>query len=240
MILALVLAAALAPPSPQPSPLKEIVRVRSSSFCTAVRENLAVAVLALRNNDAIIARGGDTFAKMGHDSAVDARIAMSLDEVRLENVEDAIVHNLALMDRLIQDSGRFPASPKTADDALLKDLQRETNAVADRQRKSLNVISLTLDAQQRMELQDQDDSMGAGTLVTPSKSLPPFGDINRGTSALADPRSQFLTNAGLGKPIIGESEYDGVIRQIATNQAGTASAEKALGDSITAAVSECK
>ena len=174
MILALVLAAALAPPSPQPSPLKEIVRVRSSSFCTAVRENLAVAVLALRNNDAIIARGGDTFAKMGHDSAVDARIAMSLDEVRLENVEDAIVHNLALMDRLIQDSGRFPASPKTADDALLKDLQRETNAVADRQRKSLNVISLTLDAQQRMELQDQDDSMGAGTLVTPSKSLPAF------------------------------------------------------------------
>jgi hypothetical protein len=151
MILAAGLAAQLAltgqtpaRPSPQPSPLKQIIDVKSRSLCTALRDNVAVSLAGLISNDSNIDIGRKAMMKMGGDE-VKGSTAGKMDALVGENVVGSIVHNLVLIDQKLNDPERFPANPKTDDDRLALQVKAQLQAIEDAQKLQLNVLNGTVE-----------------------------------------------------------------------------------------------
>jgi hypothetical protein len=90
IILAAGLAAQLAltgqaPPQPSPSPLKEIIDVKSRALCTALRDNVAISLAGLISNDADIDVGRKAMMKMAADQIKGSK-AGQMDALVGENV----------------------------------------------------------------------------------------------------------------------------------------------------------
>lgn len=135
MLAIILLAAVAAMPSPQPTPqLKVIVNVKSSSFCSSVR-SLAVPIgYVTRRNDQAFAAIDHSVLKFMEDTprlssttvAELQRLGSSLDDaatytpsgeldvMHMNQIAYAIVQNLTLEDRVMEDSwkeyprGKFP------------------------------------------------------------------------------------------------------------------------------------
>lgn len=241
MILPLILAIASGAPSPAPSPLKEIVHVRSTAFCTALRRNVAIGVVGLMTNDKVIEKSEVAFSKMGHDAANGSGGAISMDENYLESLEGSLVHNLALVDKMVSEA-TVPATEQTADQQRLGDLKTQLEAVADEQRASLNIISGTVATQQLGHMRKEFDSnMKSST-----------GPVGAKPEANGDPTNLF--DAGLGPTpsdkwnpaaqadalAVGAGRYAPMIRTIGYDRAKTLDAEGRLTQSIVDSVKECK
>ena len=81
LLLAFVLAALTAQvPAPNPSPLKEIIRVKSNPVCTAIRQRIGPSVAALIQNDNSITDGTHYISEMDRD---DGRAWMQIDKLHL-------------------------------------------------------------------------------------------------------------------------------------------------------------
>jgi hypothetical protein len=164
----------VATPAPQASPLKEIVHVRTSAFCTALRQNVAVAVDGLRADDAVIGKSTGAYARMGHDAMMDGGSRPSprveLDQVYVEYLVGALANNLELVDHILSDAARFPAQPANDDDRQLIDIKQHLLAVADSQREALNVINGILATQQMSEFQHEQDDQMTSALAAPGQS----------------------------------------------------------------------
>lgn len=129
-------------PSPAPQPtLKIIVRTRSSSFCTALRERIAPAIAGLLTNDKVIAQAKPAFFKMSHDFVGDPQgPAMQMDEMQFRSVVAALEQNLTKIDGLLSDP-RLSAAQETAEDAALAQMRAQLQAVAQQQRATLDLLS---------------------------------------------------------------------------------------------------
>jgi len=166
----LLLGAGVAEPSPAPSPtpaLKEIIHVRSSPLCTTVQTNVLFSIEGLNADDHIVNASKPVLVNMGKAFARDSIAAgnhieaengkdpwmtvpggihdtdpvLVLNNNRLKNLVGNIVHNLAIIDSVLNDPTRFPAVAKTADDQKALQLKAELQAVADQQRRNLNVLN---------------------------------------------------------------------------------------------------
>ena len=83
----------IAAPSPQPSPLKQIIEVKARPLCTTLGRNVQIALVGLMKNDEVIESGRREFAKMAWDQA-QGSAALGIDRLALKNVASAMVHNL--------------------------------------------------------------------------------------------------------------------------------------------------
>jgi hypothetical protein len=179
-------------PSPaaaqSPGPLKEIIRVRSSTLCTTLRNNLFPAFKVLRVNDAMIGRGQAILAKTATDAAayaanaspVDssggdpfqqeaeanegsasatggASAASEMDAYQLGILAQNLAKNIERIEALLDDPHLFPATPKSDDERALVLAQSRLEAVADRQRASLNVLSATAEINDANDLRSRRD-----------------------------------------------------------------------------------
>lgn len=79
LIVAQVGAAASPSPAPSTTPLKEIIRVRSSALCTALHHNVLPAAEGLRLNDAMINHGHTILVRTAQDAAAYAAGASRTD-----------------------------------------------------------------------------------------------------------------------------------------------------------------
>ena len=82
------------------TPLKTISHVRSSPFCTAVRENIGHAVGSLLENKPVIADGKSILLEMSYDEVSRAApgLVIDIDMVKVDRVVGGLVKNLDATD----------------------------------------------------------------------------------------------------------------------------------------------
>jgi len=140
-LLLAVLFAALALPSPSPTPLRTIVHERSSPFCTQLREKIGVSVAGLLHNDEWVDYAKSSLAKMGRDWVTGGGLSVQIDRVRIDRSVGGIVQNLTIIDRLLSNmSGQ-------AQDERIAAMRDQLLAAADQQREVLNILEIVLNSQ---------------------------------------------------------------------------------------------
>jgi hypothetical protein len=130
--------ATAATPNPASTPPKEIINVRTRALCSTLTQRIAPAVAGIIKNDQLIDLGRHEIGKLGADVAAQSNRA-HMDQLELKNIVDAMVHNLATIDG-IMDSARFSAAPTTDDERLAAAMKEHLLAVAARQRAAINVL----------------------------------------------------------------------------------------------------
>lgn len=239
----LLVAAALAAPAPTPSALPVIGRVRSKGFCSAVRENVAPALLGLMKSDEIIGAGHRAFAKMRSDAVAQSPQALEMDRLYLDRVARAMAHNLVVVDKMLADERRFPRKPVTDDERFADDVKARLLAVRDAQRRALDVISGTLETEALGRMQsERDTQMDASLAAKPphaSTGDNAFIDVAglnlpAPVSAL-DPRT---LNASSSMP--GRTAYDRILGTLEARQAEIVRVEAPAATTVTAAALACR
>lgn len=151
-----------AAPSPTASPLKEIIRVRSTPFCTVFRENVFRALQGLMLNDTVIAQGNDLLARMGGDP-----YGREMGQYQLGQTVYQAASNLTKVYQLLDDPNRFPQSSTAEGDRDLLLMKARLEAVADAQERSLNVLSGTYETSMLNDLRfrgtEFNDALGNGS-----------------------------------------------------------------------------
>jgi len=241
------LAPLFVPATPTPAPvLPEIGRVRSNALCTTLRQNIAPTIAGLMKNDELISAGHRAFAKMAHDQAGTSSAAIDIDMLYLEQVETRLVHNFGVVDRMLRDEKRFPAYPKNDDDRDALSMRAQLQAVADSQRKALDLVSGTLDTEALGQMQHQMlDQMKSATsdaaVPQPDATSDPVSFL--GVAGLPDttPVSGLPTTASeSASTLSGHTVYDAINNQLEGTQSVTARREQVATAAVIAAVGECR
>jgi hypothetical protein len=155
-MLAMLVFALAAAPSPEPSPaiLQEIGRVRSRTpLCSTLREAVAPSILALLKSDSVLSAGGRTFVTMGKHELERSRGQLELDRLQLDKQVVAIVKNLQAVDTLLMDTKRFPRVATTDDERRALAIKEQLLKIAKAQNDALNVISGTLETDRLGQMQ---------------------------------------------------------------------------------------
>jgi hypothetical protein len=236
------------PASPSPSPpanLPEIGRVHSNTLCTALRVRIAPTVVGLMKNDEIISAGHRAFAKMGRDTADNSSGSIEIDKLYLEQVETRLVHNLKVVDMLLADAKLFPANATTDDERDATLMKAQLLAVADSQRKALDLVSGTLETESLGQMQhDINNQMasatGPNTGPLPAPTADPASFI--GTAGLPDtsPQAGLPTRSSMLSTVGGHTVYDGLAAVLENEQGTIAQRERVATSSVIAAVNDCR
>ena len=170
MLNALLLLAAVvsAEPTPTASPLKTIIRLRTSPLCTTIRQNVLSVMNGLQTNDALVNASKPVLLRMGTEYQqpfeVEAQLsdnsqthlngsssvpggthetnpALILDNQRLKELTAKLVHNLAIIDAILADPTKFPAAGSADDNKQTQLLRAQLQAIADEQRRELGVLA---------------------------------------------------------------------------------------------------
>ncbi len=251
MIRTLLLAAVtplFVPASPTPSPapaLPEIGRVRSNVLCTTLRQNIAPAVAGLMKNDEIIGAGHRAFAKMSRDVGDNSSASIEIDKLYLEQIETRLVHNLKIIKQLLGDEKHFPAVPNSDDERDALAMRNELTAVADSQRKALDLVSGTLETESLGQMQH--DINNQMTSATGQESAPvgaPTSDPASfiGSAGLPEyaPATGIPTTSSKLSTLGGHTAYDAVAAALEGTQATIAQREHVATAAVLNAVDDCK
>lgn len=174
----------LAAPSPQPTPPKQIIEVKSRPLCTTLGRNVQIALVGLMKNDVVIESGRREFAKMAWDQT-QGSAALGVDRLALKNVASAMVHNLYAIDQVLDDPARFPQDPSTADEQAADRMKAALQAVEDRQKAQLNLIDGTVETDELSEMRH--DFAGYNPTVN-----------NPNQRSVPAPSPATITDAGVG------------------------------------------
>jgi hypothetical protein len=158
---------------PASSPLKQIAHTRSSPFCTAMRENVGVAIAGVLIDDQVIEQSKPALLMFGREFVMNhARSNWAeFDRIRLENIAGFLAKNLAIIDKVLSDP-RFASNPQTADDTALADMKVRLQAVADEQKEALNLVSGVAETYSLGELNSRPSQLNG--------AMPKQADINTG------------------------------------------------------------
>lgn len=258
LLLGAVLAAAPAPaPSPSPSPLRTIVRVRSSPFCTALRANVGHAIGGLLLNDRLVDQGRSDLVKLAHDDMLEGELtsafnqmgpaslgpggpAVTLDLNRLDAVVGSIVHNLSVVDAILNDPARFPPQPKTEDDRQMLQLKAQIAQVADAQREALNLLTGPSETYRLGDMMTLPVHAPSATGKVPqnvnAQNYFGGGPLQKllGTTASGDPQLKQTNTLPAGSP------WAGFYGRLAANQTYTQNLESPLAQSVGLATASCR
>jgi hypothetical protein len=151
-------------PAPSATPLKTITTVKSGPICSTLTSTVLHTIQGLQINDKIIESSKPVLVDMAQAWAPNSLAGEKFDQLQAQwgnapggthNVDNAglilagqhlykvaggLVHNLQIIDDLLNDPQRFPPDPKTDADREAALLKAQLQSVADQQRKSLNVL----------------------------------------------------------------------------------------------------
>ncbi len=223
-----VTVAASPAPSPAPlTPLKVIGSVRSTPFCTALRETTGPAIAAVLSNDDLIASSEPSFATLYHDDVVARSQARAhLDLNRLESLITPIVANVKRIDTLL--AGK-PVDPK------LQAVHEKLQAVLAQQKESLNVISGFVATEQLGEIQNA----GTDARPAPAQAPPPAAKslfsagVHNANPGPRDPRYDAATVGPTYDP------FAPLVSQIHMQRLAAQSSESAAAQLVTDALKLC-
>ena len=266
--LLLIVLVAQVTPLPSAPPLKTIITVKSTPLCQALTGTVLDTISGLQSNDRIVASTKPVlvdFGKAWVDSSItghhfdqmqihenfepadihnDNDPAMILDARRLARLAEGIVHNLQVIDGLL------------ADPRLTPELKAQLQAVANEQRKNLNVIYGLADT---FELQDLiahgDNTQGALNVSFGGRPLDSsfndqdvsFQDVvsgpQRAVALFAGSRDPTVdTDPAISQKATGELANNPILRfyqAVEQNQVATAHAEDTLTQTVLQAVNQC-
>lgn len=267
-MLPLVLAVVVAQVTPLPSapPLKTIITVKSTPLCQTLTGTVFDTISGLQSNDRIIDSTKPVLIDFGK-AWVDNSIAghqfdqlqihqvlapaevhnqdnpeMILDARKLARRAEALVHNLAVIDSLL------------ADPRLTPELRAELQAVANEQRKNLNVIyglADTFDLQDLIahgdatqHVLDEKQANGQIARLSVGDQDVSFQDILTGPATTARPKDPTLnTDPAISQKATGVSANNPIGRfylGVEANQVATAHAEDALTKTVLDVTNQCK
>lgn len=242
-LLAATVASAAATPPPT------ITRVKSSPYCTALRENVGHALPGFDMNDKLIGMALPAIAKLSHDTVIGAHVASAnseedqvrpsvrLDYSRMESIGGALTHNLDVLDKIIGDQ-RFKAGAAGPDGADLSRMQQQLRAVEKAQRTALNVLMAMSDTGQLAELKGMKNPL--------SSMLGPSGkggaDSSFATGPLGtSPNEGFNAQKALeDEHFITEGPYGGVYRALREVQAEMPTLESELAKTVITGAQSCR
>ena len=151
-------------PSPTASPLKTITTVKSGPFCTTLTTSVFHTIQGLQINDKMIESSKPVLIDMGKAWTPASVAGEKFDQMQaqwgnspggthnndnpglilageqLSKLASNIVHNLQVIDDILNDPARFPNPPKTDQDRQTEMLKEQLQTVADQQRKNLNIL----------------------------------------------------------------------------------------------------
>jgi hypothetical protein len=239
------LAPLFVPATPTPTPvLPQIGRVRSNALCTTLRQNIAPTIAGLMKNDELIGAGHRAFAKMAHDQGGSSSAAIDIDKLYLEQVETRLVHNLGVIDRILGDQIRFPVRPKNADEQDALTMRSQLLAVADSQRKALDLVSGTLETENLGQMQHEMSDQMKSAVGQPGPQADPTGDPTSfiGAAGLPEysPVAGLPTTASKQSSLVGHTVYDSIAEALEGTQNTTARREQVATSTVIAAVGECR
>lgn len=239
-------------PAPQAAAttLPEIGRTHSRGLCTTVRDSVAPIVLGLMKSDELVGAGRRAFLKMGNDQRTGSREAIDLDQVYARHAVDAMVHNLAVVDKLLADAKRFPKTAATDDEHIAQDLKAQIQAVAERQRAALNTIANALDAEDLGRMQNdlpggiasstKPASVPAGALVNGARGPDVDGSFI-GVSGLIMPQNSTPPPLARGTSnTMGHTVWDRLASAMELHQTAIAGAEQRLTPTVVAISIACR
>jgi hypothetical protein len=261
-------------PTPSPTPLPMIAHVKATPLCSTVANNVFYTIGGLRINDKLIANTKPLLIEMGkayeQSSGVGARFdkqqaawgntaggthetntGLVLGNQRLVRLADELVHNLDMIDGILNDPTRFPAVAKTDDDKKALALKAQLQAVADQQRKNLNVLyglGDTFSLQDLIAKGDQTQGAingGGQQQVSHNDQDVSFQDVLSGVDR---GQSGHATDPGLSQdPSITQSATDltnnpmaRFFVEVAQNEDATGLAENALTATVISTIKGCR
>jgi hypothetical protein len=200
IVVGALLFAVTIPPVPSAAPLKTISHARTSPFCTIFNNTIRHSVEGLLTNDALLARGSVLLRQTGHDISVGFDAHMQLDVNRMEIVEDEIVHNLELIDRLL--SSLPPADSTNQDGRIAEHMKAQLQSAAMQQNLELNSISGTIGQLGLDDLQNADISFGG--VMSSGIKVPNTGTLAGGPLDRRGPLSKTdqPDTAGIAAPLV--------------------------------------
>jgi hypothetical protein len=154
-------------PAPTASPLKTIIRTRTSPLCTTIRQNVVQILDGLQANDGIVNGAKPVLLRMGtelqptgvhgqmadtsgtHLNGIssepggvhDTNPALVMDNQRLKQLADELQHNLAIIENALADQSKFPTQTTSDDQNATQQLKTQLQAVANQQKNNLSVLS---------------------------------------------------------------------------------------------------
>ncbi|HTZ56403.1 MAG TPA: hypothetical protein VMB20_15250 [Candidatus Acidoferrum sp.] len=279
MLQALLLAVTVAQvaPAPSASPLKTITTVKSAPLCTTLTTTVLYSIQGLQINDHIIEQSKPVLVSMGKAWMPNSLAGEKFDQLQaqwgnapggthnvdnpglilagqqLYKISQGIVHNLQIIDNMLNDPARFPSDPKTDQDQEALKLKAQLQAVANQQRQNLNVLYGLADTFNMQDLIAHGDSTqgainagGSGGQVSHGDQDVSFQDPIYGPSrgrigSPQDPTDD--TDPAISQKAIGELANNPILRfyvGVEQNQVATAHAEDALTKTVLDVVQQCK
>ncbi len=238
----LVLASLIAAqPSPAPPPLKTITHVRSSAFCTTLRQNVGRAVQALIKNNIAVDETKTLFLKMARDKISSANVGMviDMDMNALNPMIGEIAQNLETAQALLNDTRRFPASPQTEDDRKLTQMQNELRTIIDHQNQALNILSGTYFSYNGNRLMGHGDGLKAP--IDPVKDTPiVIPPANTSAYQVPEPAAvPAATPASVDLGLLGFTKFAQLFNNLTTYQWNEETLETRAAATIMQSSSEC-
>ncbi|HEY8314492.1 MAG TPA: hypothetical protein VIG51_10010 [Candidatus Baltobacteraceae bacterium] len=239
-----------APGLEQPTQFKTITHVHSSPFCTTLRENIGPAIGALIQNNIAIGNGRALFLKMARDRYLSGApgMALDMDMVPLDRLVGGMVKNLAATDAALDDSQRFPAQPGTQQERRLIEMRKELEAIADRQRQALNILSGTYYGYTSNELLQRGNDVTSAVdphAKQPKEApflalvdIPPSKNISASTAATPAPLATIVPTIDIG--LIGLTQYTALFNGLTTYQIREEPLESQATRTILESAAECK
>ncbi len=235
----------------------------SRGLCTTVRDRVAPMIAGLMKSDEIVLAGHRTFAKMGHDTVLGSPDAMDLDRIYLGRLAAAMAHNLGVIDKLLADQKQFPKKPATDDERIAQTLATQIRAVADQQRKAVDLMNgvVEMDAMGRMQTEFPKGGGPADNTAAFAPTVDIGGKSNVGPTSFvgaagipmqnalpgADPRAnnnrQTQTSAGAlatSSTASGHTLYDQLNGTLEQRQSAIAHAEYTLTPTVVGISIACK
>ena len=196
---------------------------------------------------------------MAEDQIARSAEKLDLDRIYLGKVATAMAHNLAVVDKLLADETRFPKKAVTDDDRVAQTLKSQIAAVADEQRKALNLVNNALEAdeQGRMKTEKPGGRNGIANATAP--------EFRKGSLATPMPQADgmgkdpvsFVGAAGLNMPnavfrdldgrtlaasqtTLGHTTYDLLAIVVETRQSAIAKAEHVLTPTVVGLSAACR
>jgi hypothetical protein len=278
VLYALLLATTLAQvaPSPTASPLKTITTVKSAPLCSTLTTTVLHTIQGMQINDRIIESSKGVLVDMGKAWMPNSLAGEKFDQLQAQwgnapggthNADDpglilgaqhiykisqGLVHNLQIIDNLLSDPSRFPADPKDDQDREALLLKQQLQAVADQQRKNLNLLNGLADTFSLQDLIAHGDGTqgtingGATQQVSHNDQDVSFQDVISGPDRgrIGSPKDPTVdTDPAISQKATGLDANNPMMRfyvGVEQNQASTAQAENALTQTVIQVVNQCK
>lgn len=233
-------------PSPQATPLKQIIEVKARQLCTTLGRNVQIALVGLMKNDEVIESGRREFAKMAWDQK-QGSAALGIDRLALKNVASAMVHNLYQIDQVLDDTARFPLTPSNADEASADRMKAALQAVETRQKEQLNVISGMVETEELSQMRHDIPAFNP-TVNNPSQSSVPAPSpatiYDAGVSGVPKPAATTAPQTSAGSKsdtgVSGTAPAASFARELETGQTSDVELESEASSIIVPIAQECR